>query len=145
MAFPNAYGVTARYAMKASPNAAILKVLTDRGLHIDASSGYEVRRAVKAGVPASKISLSSQELPADFAELVGMGATINACSLEQLRRFGEQLPGSEVGLRFNPGVGSGGAWREGAALLLLRCRDCSRRRGTTLPTLLPLPLLLYYY
>jgi diaminopimelate decarboxylase len=44
MAFPNAFGLTVRYAMKASPNAAILKVLRKAGLNIDASSGYEVRR-----------------------------------------------------------------------------------------------------
>lgn len=30
------------------------------GLHIDASSGYEIDRAIRAGVPASHISLSSQ-------------------------------------------------------------------------------------
>ena len=32
----------------------------------------------------------------------------NACSLNQLRTFGEQFPGAELGLRFNPGLGSGG-------------------------------------
>jgi diaminopimelate decarboxylase len=30
------------------------------------------------GVPAEKISLSSQELPGDFAELVKMGVKVNA-------------------------------------------------------------------
>mmetsp|Transcript_29440 Transcript_29440/g.94546 ORF Transcript_29440/g.94546 Transcript_29440/m.94546 type:complete len:91 (+) Transcript_29440:420-692(+) len=30
LAFPNAYGLTARYAMKSSPNAAILQVLDPR-------------------------------------------------------------------------------------------------------------------
>lgn len=50
LSFPNAFGLTVRYAMKASPNAAILKVFRKAGLHIDASSGYEVRRAVKAGM-----------------------------------------------------------------------------------------------
>ena len=43
LAFPNAYGLTVRYAMKASPNKAILKYFSGRGIHIDASSGYEVR------------------------------------------------------------------------------------------------------
>ena len=47
--FPNAFGLTVRYAMKASPNAAILKVFRKAGLHIDASSGHEVRRAVASG------------------------------------------------------------------------------------------------
>jgi len=30
------------------------------------------------GVPAENISLSTQELPADFAELVDMGVKVNA-------------------------------------------------------------------
>ncbi|NQY32761.1 MAG: diaminopimelate decarboxylase, partial [Coraliomargarita sp.] len=108
LAFPNAYGLTARYAMKASPNAAILKLFKEAGLHIDASSGYEVRRAVAAGIEPQTISLSSQELPKDFAELYEMGIEINACSLNQLERFGKAFPGRTIGLRFNPGAGSGG-------------------------------------
>jgi len=78
LAFPNAYGLTVRYAMKACPNAAILKYFHSRGIHIDASSGYEARRAMSAGIPAENISLSTQELPADFAELIDMGVKINA-------------------------------------------------------------------
>jgi diaminopimelate decarboxylase len=106
--FPNAFGLTARYAMKASPNAAILKLFDRLGLWIDASSGYEVRRALAAGIEPHKISLSTQELPDDFAELYELGIEINACSLNQLERFAEAFPGGEIGLRFNPGAGSGG-------------------------------------
>ena len=72
LAFPNAYGLTVRYAMKACPNGSILKYFLSRGICIDASSGFEVRRAMDMGVPADKISLSSQELPQDFEELVKM-------------------------------------------------------------------------
>jgi len=108
LAFPNAFGLTARYAMKASPNAAILKIFNEAGLHIDASSGNEVRRAIAAGVPAANISLSTQELPSDFAELYELGIEINACSLNQLERFGQACSGKSIGLRFNPGAGSGG-------------------------------------
>jgi diaminopimelate decarboxylase len=78
LGFPNAYGLTVRYAMKACPNAAILKYFNSRGIHIDASSGYEVRRAMSAGVPPENISLSSQELPEDFVDFVKMGVKINA-------------------------------------------------------------------
>lgn len=78
LAFPNAYGLTVRYAMKSSPNASILKYFGSRGIHIDASSGYECRRAMAAGIPAENISLSTQELPEDFAELVKMGVKVNA-------------------------------------------------------------------
>lgn len=106
--FPNAFGLTVRYAMKASPNAAVIRVLTGCGLQIDASSGHECERALRAGVPAAHISLSTQELPADFRRLHEAGIRFNACSLNQLRYFGEQFPGGELGLRFNPGLGSGG-------------------------------------
>lgn len=108
LAFPNAFGLTVRYAMKASPNAAIIRILTGCGLHIDASSGHECDRAMRAGVPAAHISLSTQEFPEDFRRLYETGIRFNACSLNQLRRFGEQFPGGELGIRFNPGLGSGG-------------------------------------
>ena len=106
--FPNAYGLTVRYAMKAAPSAAILQLFNNAGLHIDASSGYEVRRAIAAGYAPSAISLSAQELPSDFAKLYELGISINACSLNQLERFGRAFPGRSIGLRFNPGSGSGG-------------------------------------
>jgi diaminopimelate decarboxylase len=64
--------------MKACPNSSVLKYFNSRGIHIDASSGYEVRRAMAAGIPAENISLSSQELPEDFVDLVNMGVKINA-------------------------------------------------------------------
>jgi diaminopimelate decarboxylase len=108
LAFPNAFGLTVRFAMKACPNASVLRLFAAKGLHLDASSGYEVRRAIKAGVPAERLSLSSQELPADFAELLRLGIHVNACSLLQLERIGQAMPGQQVGLRFNPGRGSGG-------------------------------------
>lgn len=68
--FPNPFGLTARFAMKASPNIAILKLFCSMGLHIDASSGYEVRRAMGAGYKPEQISLSTQELPTFFPELL---------------------------------------------------------------------------
>jgi len=110
LAFPNLYGLTVRYAMKSCPNGSILKYFHSRGIHIDASSGFEVRRAMDAGIPAENISLSTQELPADFAEFVNLGVKINACSISQLERLGEAFNGTglKVGVRVNPGVGSGG-------------------------------------
>ncbi|MEX2380868.1 MAG: diaminopimelate decarboxylase [Opitutales bacterium] len=106
--FPNAFGLTVRYAMKASPNASLLRIFDRAGLSIDASSAFECERAMKAGIAADKISLSTQELPRDFGGLIERGVTLNACSLDQLKRFGEQFPGARVGMRFNPGIGSGG-------------------------------------
>jgi len=110
LAFPSAYGLTVRYAMKACPNGTILKLFNQSGIYIDASSGYEIRRAMEAGVPADHISLSTQELPSNFAELMDLGVKVNACSISQLERIGEHYAGKgqRVGVRVNPGVGSGG-------------------------------------
>eukprot|EP00316_Scyphosphaera_apsteinii_P011813 CAMPEP_0119310704 /NCGR_PEP_ID=MMETSP1333-20130426/19786_1 /TAXON_ID=418940 /ORGANISM="Scyphosphaera apsteinii, Strain RCC1455" /LENGTH=429 /DNA_ID=CAMNT_0007314935 /DNA_START=142 /DNA_END=1431 /DNA_ORIENTATION=+ len=111
LAFPNAYGVIVRFAMKACPNAAVLQIFDELGLHIDASSGYEVRRAIAAGIAPERMSLSSQELPDDLDELLKLGIKFNACSLRQLCAFGKLRRGTrgdQLGLRFNPGQGSGG-------------------------------------
>ena len=108
LAFPNAFGLTVRYAMKASPSAAILRLFHRKGLHIDASSGWEVRRALRAGFEPSRLSLSTQQLPDDIGELLALGIEVNACSLDQVDRIGAAAPGRAIGLRFNPGKGSGG-------------------------------------
>lgn len=107
LAFPNAFGLTARYAMKACPTAAVVQVLTRTGLHIDASSGYEAQRAMRAGVPAAHIQLTAQQLPDDLKALVELGVRFNACSLHQLDTYGALFPNTDVCVRINPGLGSG--------------------------------------
>lgn len=107
LGFPHAYGFRARYAMKALPTTAVLQVFHRLGLHIDASSGYEAERAIRAGIPAGNIQLTAQELPANLESLVRQGVLFNACSLRQLETYCTLFPGSEVSIRINPGLGSG--------------------------------------
>ena len=111
LAFPNAYGLTVRYAMKACPSAGVIRILNRAGLHIDASSGHEVERAMDldkgAGVPADQIQLTAQQLPNNLEDLVRKGVLFNACSLHQLETYGQLFPGCEVSVRVNPGLGSG--------------------------------------
>ncbi|HVM60781.1 MAG TPA: diaminopimelate decarboxylase [Verrucomicrobiae bacterium] len=107
LGFPNAYGLTARYAMKACPTSAVLRVLTDAGLHVDASSGYEVERALLAGVAPERIQLTAQQLPDNLPALVRRGILFNACSIAQIRAFGTRFPGRPLSIRINPGLGSG--------------------------------------
>nr|MDA3873249.1 diaminopimelate decarboxylase [Kiritimatiellia bacterium] len=111
LAFPNAFGLTVRYAMKANPNRAVLSLFHEMGLHIDASSGPEVHRALAAGIPPGHLSLSAQELPSDLGDLLDRGIVFNATSLQQIRTAGSLRPGRDIGLRFNPGLGSGGTNR----------------------------------
>ena len=40
--------------------------------------------------------------------LLDLGIQFNACSLKQLETFGKIKKGGKVGVRFNPGSGSGG-------------------------------------
>lgn len=110
LAFPNAFGITVRYAMKANPNSTILKILRKKGIKIDASSYFEVKRAISSGFKPEDILLTSQELPPEdqLKEVILNGTDFNACSLNQLEFYGKLFPGKTVSLRFNPGLGSGG-------------------------------------
>lgn len=108
---PNAFGLTVRYAMKANPHRAVLRIFDDMGIGIDASSYYEVRRALAAGIAPQKIQLSSQEMPtpARLKELVELGVVYNSASLAQLQLFADLFPGGAypLSVRVNPGLGSG--------------------------------------
>lgn len=107
LAFTTPYGLTVRYAMKANPNRAVVRVFKGMGIQIDASSGFEAERAIVAGIEPKDISVTAQELPKNLSELVAKGVWFNACSLYQLEMFGKEHPGGEVGVRINPGLGSG--------------------------------------
>jgi diaminopimelate decarboxylase len=107
-AFPHAFDFFPRYAMKAAPTAALLRIFNNEGLGIDASSIHEVERAIRAGFGTESISLSTQELSDDFRFWAQDGVKINLCSLSQIDRYGKWKLGETVGLRFNPGTGSGG-------------------------------------
>ena len=107
LGFPNAFGLTVRYAVKACPTSAVVKVLSDSGLHIDASSGYEVERALDAGVPPERIQLTAQQVPDNLRALVERGVLFNATSVAQIQAFGTRFPGRQLSIRVNPGLGSG--------------------------------------
>ena len=109
--FPNAFGLFPRYAMKSAPTGAILRIFNNEGLGIDASSEFEVERAVRAGYGTEAISMSTQEFPENFRFWSQDGVKVNLCSLNQIHKFGAWGSGSSVGLRFNPGMGSGGTNR----------------------------------
>lgn len=111
LAIPAPYGFTLRYAMKANPSLGVLSVFRDLGLHIDASSDFEVERAMRAGFAPEQIQLTSQMPSRRLAEFVKRGVLYNACSLHQLEQFGKVAPGGSVSVRINPGLGSGSTKR----------------------------------
>src|SRR5213080_1661774 len=107
LAFPQAFGFTLRYAMKANPIHAVLGLFRDLGLHIDASSDPEVERALGAGFAPARIQLTSQVPSRRLEEFVALGVLYNACSLHQLDRYGRAFPEGAAIIRVNPGLGSG--------------------------------------
>jgi diaminopimelate decarboxylase len=143
--FAAPYGFTLRYAMKANPSRGILTLFRSLGLHIDASSDWEVERALRAGFTGEQIQLTSQMPSRRLAEHVARGVILNACSLRQLESIGEAAPGRAVAVRMNPGLGSGstkrtntggpsssfGIWHE----YLDRVLDVAARHRLTIKTL----------
>jgi diaminopimelate decarboxylase len=111
LAFPAPFGVTVRYAMKANPSRGVLEVFRGMGLHVDASSDFEVERALRAGFAPQAIQLTSQMPSRSLAEHLRRGVLFNACSLHQLESFGRVAPGGEVSVRMNPGLGTGSTRR----------------------------------
>ncbi len=109
--FPAPFGFTLRYAMKANPSLGVLRLFRDLGLHIDASSDFEVARAMRAGFKPEQIQLTSQAPSKRLSEWVEKGVRYNACSLYQLEEFGKAAPGGRLSVRLNPGLGSGGTNR----------------------------------
>ena len=108
MALTAPYGLTVRYAMKANNHPQIIRLLADAGLQFDASSSYEAQELLDLGIPGHCISLSSQQPAHNLPELLAAGVHYVATSLHQLELFlrAPNQPG-QLGLRINPGVGSG--------------------------------------
>lgn len=111
---PNAFGMTARYAMKANANRTLLRLITDQGLHLDCSTLNEVRRALLAGIPHDRIILTSQEVPTgedrkDLEFMIQNGLTYNVCSIRQLDLITDFAVQNRapLSIRINPGVGAG--------------------------------------
>lgn len=97
------------YAMKANYNPAILKVLKDAGIDgIDSVSPFEIEMAMKSGFSSNQIIFTGNNSDNHELEEIHKHNIIpNIGSISELKRFGELFPGSEVSIRFNPGIGAG--------------------------------------
>ena len=102
------FGLTVRYAAKANSHPEIIRLFDELGLQFDASSSYEATLLLKQGVSGPTISLSSQQPAHNLDELLQAGVRYVATSLHQLELFAASphRPNT-VGLRLNPGMGSG--------------------------------------
>ncbi len=111
---PNAFGMEARYSMKANSSKALLKLIAGQGLGIDASSLNEARRARAAGIPYASIMLTTQEVPlgkdrADLERMTASGMRYTVCSLRQLELVADFAARKRrpLSIRVHPGQGSG--------------------------------------
>jgi len=109
LAFPSAFWCNTRYAMKANSNINILKIFKNLGLKIDASSEYEVYRAMNAWFAPEDISISAQEFPTMAEDLIKKGVFINTTSLHQIEKIGKVvmkfwLDNYNIWVRINPGT-----------------------------------------
>ncbi len=102
------FGYNPKYAVKANPHPEIIKIFYTAGLGFDASSSYEAQHLLDCSVSGDRISLSSQQSAHNLRDLVDAGVKYIATSMRQLEEFAalEKRPDS-VGIRINPGVGSG--------------------------------------
>ncbi len=95
------------FAVKATPNPSIMRILAEEGCGCDCATANELIFAAACGISGREIMLSSNDTPdADFALAARMGAIINLDSADMVacleRALGGTLPAT-VCLRFNPG------------------------------------------
>ncbi|HWI40017.1 MAG TPA: diaminopimelate decarboxylase, partial [Verrucomicrobiae bacterium] len=112
---PNAYGLHVRYAMKANSDRTVLRIVTSKGLDLDCSSMDEAARAYAAGIPYSRMMLTTQEVPngderAELEEMISAGLRYNVCSMLQFRLIADFAKANSVDLsiRVHPGAAGGG-------------------------------------
>ena len=113
-AFPELGHASIAYAVKANSNIAVLATLARAGAGADTVSEGEIRRALAAGVPASRIVFSGVGKTAHelaFALDAGV-AQINVESEPELDLVAgiaaKRSARATIAIRVNPGVGAGG-------------------------------------
>ncbi len=109
-AFSWAPGFINYFAVKATPNPFILKILKEEGFGADCSSMAELILADKTGITGEKIMFTSNDTPAEeFVKARELGAIINLDDITHLR-FLEEHAGIPdlICFRYNPGSIIGG-------------------------------------
>lgn len=96
------------YSIKANTNIHLLKIIRDEGLHADVMSPGEIYLAFESGfTPDELFFIPNNVTPEDMLYAINHGILISVDSLSQLEMYGELNPGSNIAIRFNPGIGAG--------------------------------------
>jgi diaminopimelate decarboxylase len=104
-----------RFALKANPLPEVLEVFrglgapgTPESVGIDACSPGEVERAVACGWRPDEISFTGTNVSErDLDVLLGHRVHVNLDAISQIERYGRRAPRTAIGLRIDPGVGTG--------------------------------------
>ena len=101
------------YACKALTNINILRYIRNLGANVDCSSINEVKLALHAGFPPSRILYTSNGIDFDeIEEAKELGVYINIDSLSNLEKFGAAFGYSyPVGIRLRPNILAGGNFK----------------------------------
>lgn len=103
-------GLPARllYAMKANSAPALLAILRDEGLGVDAVSPGELALALRLGFAPECVLFSANMITdAEMHAAHAAGVLVNVGEVSRLERFGRAFPGADVCVRLNPGGGAG--------------------------------------
>ena len=94
------------FAVKATPNPQILKLLREEGCGVDCSSLTELMMSQRCGFAGDEIMFSSNDTPAEEFQLAAeLGATINLDDISHidfLRNTIGYIP-KKISCRYNPG------------------------------------------
>ncbi len=101
-----------RFAQKALSNLHVLRLMKAEGALVDAVSGGELERALRAGYtgagePAGVVFTADVIDHATLERVCALDVPVNAGSADMLEQVGRQKPGHRVWLRVNPGFGHG--------------------------------------
>ena len=105
-AFSTLEGFKEYFAVKATPNPYILKMLHEEGFGVDCSSLPELLMAEKVGVTGEEIMFTSNDTPSnEFKKAQELGAIINLDDISHIE-FLEKSAGIPdlICLRYNPGA-----------------------------------------
>ena len=93
------------FAVKATPNPTLLKVLKEEGVGADCSSLAELILAERSGIVGEEIMFSSNDTPAeDFIKARQLGAIINLDDISHIEFLEKQAGIPDViSFRYNPG------------------------------------------
>jgi diaminopimelate decarboxylase len=96
------------YACKANTHPEIMRLVAKEGFGIEAVSPGEIKAALSAGVPVSKITFTCSNIEeAELVWVVKQKIRVHLDSLHQVEVIGKHFPGSNISVRLNQGIGAG--------------------------------------